>query len=119
MALQGEESELAAQGAECANEQGAFWEFHDILYANQGRPGSGRFSSENLKRFAGALGLDLEGFGTCLDSGRYAAMVASETQAALDVGISHTPTILVNGREVENSPQVVREAILEELAAGS
>ena len=43
IAFLGKNSWLAAQAAECANEQGRFWRFHDILYANQGPKGSDAF----------------------------------------------------------------------------
>ena len=73
IAFLGEESDLAAQAAECANDQERFWEFHDTLYANQRGENKGAFSRENLKRFAEALELDTAAFGSCLDSGRHAS----------------------------------------------
>lgn len=120
IAILGEESELAAQAAECANEQDWFWEFHDILYANQVREhNSGAFSSENLKRFAEALALDTAAFDSCLDSGKYALKVRDDTNEAGQQGIRKTPTILVNGVEVGSSLDEVRVAIQAGLASGS
>jgi protein-disulfide isomerase len=119
VAILGEESELAAQAAECANDQGRFWDFHDVLYANQEGENRGAFSSENLKRFAGALALDTAAFDSCLDSGKYASKVRDDTEAARQQGVNKTPTILVNGKEVTSSLDDVRAAIQEELASGS
>lgn len=118
IAILGEESQLAAQAAECANDQGRFWQYHDTLYANQANEhNSGVFSSENLKAFAEALALDTTAFNSCLDSGKYAAMVKNDTNAARQQGINKTPTIFVNGREVTASE--LRSAIQEALASGS
>ena len=118
IAILGEESEMAAQAAECANDQGRFWEFHDTLYANQRGERKGAFSRENLKRFAEALGLDTAAFDSCLDSGRYASTVRNDTEAARQMGITSTPTILVNGRAVPWDLQGVQAAIRAALGSG-
>ena len=52
VALIGEESIWAAEAAECANEQGKFWDYHDKLFENQHGENQGAFSMDNLKRFA-------------------------------------------------------------------
>ena len=111
IAFLGELSGLAAQAAECANEQGWFWRFHDILYANQGGKGSDAFSREHLQRFAVALGLDTAAFASCLDAGKYASMVADDTVAAQQRGVDSTPTVFVNGREVGGNLEEMRAAI--------
>ena len=111
IAFLGELSGLAAQAAECANEQGRFWRFHDMLYLNQGGKGSDAFSREHLQRFAEALGLDTAAFASCLDSGKYASMVADDTNAAQQRGVDSTPTVFVNGREVAGSLEEMRAAI--------
>ena len=114
VAILGEESELAAQAAECANDQGQFFEFHDTLFLNQGKERSGAFSLQNLKRLAQALALDAASFDSCLDSGKYASLVRAGGQ-----GISKVPTIIINGREVDSTVEAMRSAIKEELASGS
>jgi protein-disulfide isomerase len=119
IAILGEESELAAQAAECANDQGRFWDYHDVLFANQEGKNRGAFLSENLKRFAEALALDGMAFDSCLDSGKYASKVTDDTDEARQQGVNATPTILVNGKEVTSTLDDVRAAIQEELASGS
>ena len=119
IAFLGENSGLAAQAAECANEQGSFWRFHDMLYANQGGKGSDAFSREHLQRFAVALNLDTAAFASCLGSGKYASMVADDTNAAQQRGVDSTPTVFVNGKEVGGSLEEVRAAIREGLGPGS
>lgn len=118
VAILGEESELAAQAAECANDQGRFWDFHDALYANQRGENRGAFSRQNLKRIAEALALDRAAFDSCLDSGKYASKVTGDTDEARQQGVTKTPTMFVNGTEVESTLEAVRAAIEEELAAG-
>ncbi len=119
IAILGEESELATQAAECANDQGRFWEYHDTLYANQvPRHNIGAFSLENLKRFAEALALDSTAFDSCLDSGKYTARVTDDTTAARQMGVESTPTILVNGEKVAGTVAELRFAIEEALGSG-
>lgn len=119
IAILGNESLLAAQAAKCADDQGRFWDFYDILFANQKQESSGAFSSDNLKRFAAALGLDAASFGSCLDSGKYANRVKQDTAAAKGQGVSSTPTIRVNGQTVDPTVDAVRSAIQAALPAGS
>lgn len=120
VAILGEESGLAAQAAECANDQERFWDFHDTLYANHGGENRGAFSSENLKLFAEALELDTAAFDSCLDSGKYASKVGDDTEVARQMGISTVPTIFVNGRVVAGATDAdkMRAAIQEELGTG-
>jgi protein-disulfide isomerase len=99
-AFLGDESRWAAEAAECAAEQQAFWEYHDLLFASQSGENQGAFTKDNLKALAQSLGLDAEVFAGCVDSGRHAAVVTGETQAAQQLGVRSTPTFLINGRPV-------------------
>lgn len=100
-AFLGPESQWAAQASECAAEQDAFWEYHDLLFFDQyGGENQGAFSQENLKQFAGDLGLDTEAFNTCLDSGRYESVVTAQRTTAQQLGVRSTPAFLINGQPV-------------------
>lgn len=88
------QSAKAAEAAQCAADQGAFWRYHDYLYE---QAGAGRLSVEELKQYAVALGLDGAAFDECLDSGRHGEYVQRDMQAAFDAGARGTPTFLVNG----------------------
>ncbi len=99
-AFLGEESEWAASAAECAKEQGKFWEYHDYLYTHQNGENQGAFHKKNLKQFAGALGLDGSKFDSCLDTDKYLEEVRKDTEAGRLAGVSGTPTTFVNGRAV-------------------
>ncbi len=86
----------AAEAAECANDQGKFWEYHDKLFASQKGENQGTFAKDNLKKFAADLGLDTTKFNTCLDSDQYSSVVTGDTQMAGSLGVQSTPTFLVN-----------------------
>jgi protein-disulfide isomerase len=94
-AILGRFSEQAAQAAECSAEQGKFWEYHDMLFKNQGR---GALTDSNLKRFAQELKLNSRTFGQCLDSGKYRKKVEGETAVGASLGLRGTPSFFVNGR---------------------
>jgi protein-disulfide isomerase len=83
----------AAEAAECANEQGAFWKYHDALFEQQ--YGLDRAAYEH---YASDLGLDLKVFAECLDSHRYQGEINADASDAGSVGISGTPSFVINGR---------------------
>lgn len=118
LAFIGDESIWAAEAAECAEEQDRFWDYHDKLFAEQGRENSGAFGRENLKRFAAELGLDTAAFDQCLDSDKYRDQVRDERAEAQLRQIRATPSLLVDGRLVENGANyaVLRAAIEAALA---
>ncbi len=122
MAFIGPESVWAAEAAQCANDQGKFWEYHDKLFEKQRGENSGGFSRDRLMRFAGELELDQEAFGECLDSHRHQQLVLDETEAAEAAGVNSTPWLFINGETVKGSQpfavfQQVIEQKLEEAAA--
>ena len=86
-------AQLAAEAAEAAGAQGAFWEMHDMLLAHQGEltPGS-------LRRYARELGLDEERLIEDLRRRTYAARVSEDVASADASGVSGTPSFFINGR---------------------
>ncbi len=102
-AFLGPESFAAAEASECAGEQGRFWEYHDLLFQNQGAENSGVFSKENLKNWAPLAGLDAAKFSACLDSGKYAAGVRAEVDQGRQLGVRGTPSIFVDGQLVSGA----------------
>jgi protein-disulfide isomerase len=85
-------AQKAHEAAECANEQGRFWQYHDALFANQGALGV-----DDLKRYAGNVGLDEERFSQCLDAGKYAEKVRKDYEEGLRYNVRGTPTFFING----------------------
>jgi len=102
MAFLGDESQWAAEAAECAGEQGKFWEYHDAIFVNQKGENQGAFSQDNLKKFAADLKLDTAQFNQCLDSGKYTAKVKQSSDAAGQLGVSSTPTVFLNGLPISS-----------------
>ncbi len=99
-AFLGPESFWAAEAARCANDQDRFWQYHDLLFNRQKGENEGAFSKDNLKKFAGELGLDQADFDACLDSGQYTPAVKDDTDYGRSVGVNGTPTTYINGEVV-------------------
>lgn len=102
-AFLGPESFWAAEAARCANDQGKFWQYHDILFNRQSGENQGAFNKDNLKKFAGELGLDQTAFDECLDSDRHTQAVKDDTDSGRAVGVGGTPATFVNGQIVEGA----------------
>jgi protein-disulfide isomerase len=113
-AFLGPESQSTAEASECAAEQGAFWTYHDLLFERQGG-----VNPDILSQFAAELGLDTQAFKTCLDSGKYTSLVRDETAAAQALGVTGTPSFLINGRPLVGAQpfEVFQQAIEAELGA--
>ena len=99
-AFLGDESVWAAEASECAADQDAFWEYHDLLFDRHNGENQGTFAKERLKQFARDLSLDGVTFDTCLDTGKYTNLVKQETASAQALGVSSTPTFVLNGEPV-------------------
>ncbi|RLG72987.1 MAG: hypothetical protein DRO11_00865 [Methanobacteriota archaeon] len=106
-------AQKAAEAAECADEQGRFWEYHDMLFEN-----APRLSLDDLRRYAEELGLDMEKFNACLDSGKYADEVQKDFQDCRAAGARGTPTFFINGEMVRGAQPIekFREVIERKLA---
>lgn len=96
----GEESRNAALAARCANEQGKFWHYHDLLFFRQKGENKGGFSKENLIKIADELGLAHNQFEECLNSEKYLTEVAEDVKSGQDLGVQGTPTVFINGERV-------------------
>jgi protein-disulfide isomerase len=102
-AFLGPESTWAAEAAECAGDQGRFFDMHDKLYALQAGENTGTFSKTNLVKAAHDLGLATS-FDACLTTDRYAQRVRDDTAAGQQRSVTLTPTFFINGRKVEGPP---------------
>jgi protein-disulfide isomerase len=102
----------AHEAARCAGAEGRYWPYHDRLFAEQPR-----FQREHLIRFAEEVGLDGGRFARCLDERRYADAVEADVDQARALGITGTPTFLINGRTlvgahpVETFREIIAEAL--------
>lgn len=91
----------AAVAARAAQEQGKFWEYHDVLYAN-GAP----FDDASLVRYAREAGLDVERFEREYGSGRYEATVEEVFTQGQEAGIPGTPMFFINGEPIAGTQSV-------------
>ena len=100
----------AAEAAQCAREQGKFWEYHDQLFANQRA-----LEPEFLKKYAADTGLDASKFAGCLDSARFAERVQGGISAGSSLGVGSTPSLFINGRMLSGAqPYETFAAIIDE-----
>lgn len=89
---------LAAHSAACADEQGKYWEQHDRIYQGQSEWAAARNAAPFFRRYAQAIGLDMSRYDGCMQSGKYAGRIQSDLNSGVQLGVSSTPTLLVNGR---------------------
>lgn len=100
----------AAEAAECAGEFGKFWEFVKKAFDNQKN-----LSVDNLKSFAGELGLEQTAFNDCLDSGIKKSRVKNDIYEGRRRQLSYTPSIYVNGQLIQWNGAEQFEAYLRSL----
>ncbi|WP_406423776.1 Na+/H+ antiporter NhaA [Streptomyces sp. NBC_01589] len=86
-------AQLAAEAAQAAGDQGAFWEMHDALLAHQGA-----LAIDDVIRYAEEIGLDIDRFHTGLSSLAGATRIAEDVESADRSGVSGTPAFFINGR---------------------
>lgn len=92
----------AAEGTECARDQGKFWELHDKIFQEQDKQGQGtiQFTKTDVVKWADQIGLNMTQFNQCLDSGKYKAEVEKDFADGSAAGVSGTPTTFINGRSL-------------------
>ena len=86
------EAQPAAEAAECADEEGKFWEYHDEIYSNQNLLGPVYYEDAAEK-----LGLDILKFRACISEGRYRQEVLDDYNYGASMGVTGTPTFFING----------------------
>ena len=94
------ESQQSANASMCAAEQGLFWEYHDILFANWNGENAGAFSDKRLIAFAETLGLDMDIFTGCFEDNRYHDEIQADLDLGTEMGVSSTPSVFVNGEHI-------------------
>ena len=107
------EAHKAAQASECANDQSKFWEYHDLLFANQRA-----LTEPDLVSYAEQLSLNMGDFTECLNSGKHAATVDEDMAEGAAVGMQGTPGFFINGRFLNGAQpfEAFKEIIDAELA---
>jgi len=102
----------AAEATRCAESQGKYWEYHDLLFSSK------MVEPSKLKEHARTLKLDAAKFDTCLDSGAKSEAIKTALNEATELGLNSTPSFFVNGRFTQGnlSYEQLRQIIEEELA---
>lgn len=104
-------AQQAAEAAQCAGDQGKFWEYHDSLFDRQA-PGTGW----NFTELAKEIGLNQDAFVTCLNTRRYREEVAQDLHDGFKLGVTSTPTFFINGRPLVGAkPFAEFQAVIDRL----
>lgn len=107
-------AQSSAEAAECASEQGKFYEMHDKIFQNQQA-----LAVADLKQYAVELGLDSAEFNDCLDTEKYKTEVLGDQNEGAKLGVSGTPSFYINGKEVVGAqPYSVFKAEIDAALAG-
>jgi protein-disulfide isomerase len=112
------ESRDAIAAAYCAGDQNKFWEYQDILFANQTGENVGNYTSRRLIAYAQTIGLNMNDFKSCFNGGKYLDRVAQDPIDGKKAGIQSTPSFIVNGKIIEGAQpfEVFQQAIESALA---
>lgn len=88
-------SEESSEAAQCANEQGLFWEYHNLLFER----GNAELSS--LRAYAKELELDMKNFDECISSHKYLKEINKDYRDGKKAGVRITPTFFINGLKIQ------------------
>jgi len=114
----GPSSVWKAHAAECAGAQGRFWDYHGKLFSTEVSGTDEASTKQGLAGLAAELGLNMDAFAACLNDGAIQQQVLSDAQEGQRLGVSGTPSFLVNGRALVGAQpfEAFRAMIEEELA---
>jgi protein-disulfide isomerase len=100
-----------AEAARCAGEQGQFWAYHDVLFQNQDA-----YGQEAFQQFAADLGLNLDRFTACMESGKFKPLIQADYKEGIRLGATGTPAFFINGIPLIGArPQPEFEEIIDAL----
>lgn len=113
------ESIDSAMAAYCAGDQGKFWEYKDILYANWLGEDAGSYTEKRLIAMAEALNLDMNAFESCFTENKYLELAEQDRIEGTQSGVNGTPAFIINGKLVSGAQpySVFAQEIQEALAA--
>jgi protein-disulfide isomerase len=118
MSFLGPESVLAAQAAACTADEGKFVQMHTMLYANQpSSENSGAWTNDVLIKLATAAGANKSTVSKCITSGKYVNWAQKVEDDASKKGVTSTPTVYVNGKELNRAHYLDLAALKKDLAA--
>ena len=120
-------SPFASVAAACANDQGRFWEMHDLIFAGQGEWSTQATNNPKpvFQGYAQRIGLEPKAWEACYDASRHAERIVANYQEARRVGLQYTPSFLIGrrmlagGQGFDAIKAAVDSATAEAKAAGS
>ncbi len=106
----------AAEAADCAGEQNAYWKYHDALFT-----ASHGLGAQAYTQYAADLGLDVNSFNTCVAERRYQQEVNDDASVGASMGLTGTPTFFINGLKIVGAQpyEVFQQIIDNELKTAS
>jgi protein-disulfide isomerase len=107
----GDESVRAANASACAADEGKFMQYHKSLYAYQPKgENTGEWSNNRLITIGAMSGISSDSFVNCVNDLGYEGWVSKSAEAASKANINSTPTVLVNGKEIDRQTQYMSAA---------
>ena len=100
---------LAHQAAECANQAGHFWDYHDLLYDNQPQWAGPTNPTGQFMQYAEDLGMDTEEFASCLKDRAVTGIVTSDRNSGTVRQVGSTPTFFVNNSRIVGVTNLKRD----------
>ena len=88
-------AQKAAEAAECARDQGKYWEYHNLIFINQDQ-----LSDSVFGLWASQLNLNINEFNDCFNSEKYTQEVQKDFNDGQSYGVSGTPTFFINGKRL-------------------
>jgi protein-disulfide isomerase len=87
-----------AAAALCAGDQGKYWEYGALLFQNQGK-----FDPNSMALYAQQVGIDVQSFASCVNSGKHMNDVVQSSNSAEAAGVDGTPSFFINGKLVKGA----------------
>ena len=107
----GQESVIAANAAACSDDEGKYIAFHKALYNNQSTTeNSGKWTADYMVMLGESIGITSSKFASCVNKGDYAGWVTNVAQDGAKKNINSTPTVFVNGKEIDRNTDYFNEA---------
>ena len=96
---------VPANAAACAADEDKFLAFHKAFYANQPAENAGAVNANFLKSIGAAIGINSPKFAACVDNGGYSDWVKNVAEAGAKANVNSTPTVFVNGKELDRNTE--------------
>ncbi len=119
IAILGSESLAAANAAVCAGDAGTFWPYHNALFADQAPENSGRLTPSYLIGLGTQVGITSSSFSSCVSDGTHDDWVRKLTDDASKRGVVGTPTVFVNGQQLQDLSAQGLQTAVSAAAAGA